>query len=516
MISMMPMMFLLFFFGLSSTPVAQTPADPVKSRANYEAVVSHLDTGGDLMVVANIDGIIENTVAGLRGLVEMMPRSMDPETKQVFDRLPAYITGSGLYAVDGFGMSLVPRGDGLNQLKVFVRRDPAAANLPLWRAMVGGAPRALASLDYLPADTVLARTGSGEPAQLWKMVTDAVRQVGGPAASQKFDQSLAMAGGFLGTNIETVVSSLGADAFFALELSTTQTLPIPMPDAGDQTEPLTIPRPGLIVGAAVRDATLPMTLQRVLDRNQVPCVTSQVAGVTLFSITVPNAEPYPFNPTFALHKGMFLFGSTPDVVKAAMSAADNKTGLRGTPAFQKAFAGLPLENNGISIMDPRFSQTLSQVQARLLRSAAGGKDSVLPEKNLFSQGMGSHLLVIVNEKDGISIRGTTSASACQTLMSGTFLPMSAALGSAIAIPSFMRARSTATRYSCINNLRILDSAKDQWALEFNKQEGAAVVEKEVLQYIKGSRMPICPQGGRYTLGVIGQPPTCSHPGHKLQ
>ena len=36
---------------------------------------------------------------------------------------------------------------------------------------------------------------------------------------------------------------------------------------------------------------------------------------------------------------------------------------------------------------------------------------------------------------------------------------------AIAIPSFMRARTTSQKNSCINNLRQIEAAKDQYALE---------------------------------------------------
>ena len=43
---------------------------------------------------------------------------------------------------------------------------------------------------------------------------------------------------------------------------------------------------------------------------------------------------------------------------------------------------------------------------------------------------------------------------------------------AIAIPNFVRARTTSQMNACINNLRQIDGAKQQWALE-NKVTGAA-------------------------------------------
>ena len=42
--------------------------------------------------------------------------------------------------------------------------------------------------------------------------------------------------------------------------------------------------------------------------------------------------------------------------------------------------------------------------------------------------------------------------------------------SAIAIPNFVKARGTAQKNACINNLRMIDGAKQQWALENRKKE----------------------------------------------
>src|SRR4026208_535932 len=47
---------------------------------------------------------------------------------------------------------------------------------------------------------------------------------------------------------------------------------------------------------------------------------------------------------------------------------------------------------------------------------------------------------------------------------------------AIAIPNFVKARQTAQKNACINNLRKIDGAKEQWALENRAAAGAAVTE----------------------------------------
>ncbi|MCF7837474.1 MAG: prepilin-type N-terminal cleavage/methylation domain-containing protein, partial [Candidatus Marinimicrobia bacterium] len=49
-----------------------------------------------------------------------------------------------------------------------------------------------------------------------------------------------------------------------------------------------------------------------------------------------------------------------------------------------------------------------------------------------------------------------------------------ALLAAIAVPSFMRARERSRTSACINNLRQIDSAKEQWAMEEQLNTGDAL------------------------------------------
>ena len=89
---------------------------------------------------------------------------------------------------------------------------------------------------------------------------------------------------------------------------------------------------------------------------------------------------------------------------------------------------------------------------------------------------------------------------------------------AIAIPSFIKARQTSQTNACINNLRQIDAAKEQWALATGATNGDLVVETGtdgVWSYIKGGVMPTCPATGTYTVGVVGTDPTCSETDHIL-
>jgi len=74
------------------------------------------------------------------------------------------------------------------------------------------------------------------------------------------------------------------------------------------------------------------------------------------------------------------------------------------------------------------------------------------------------------------------------------------------------------RNACINNLRQIDGAKNEFALEKGKANGTAVTEADIKPYIKldaNGNLPKCPAGGTYTIGKVGELPTCSIPGHAL-
>ena len=85
---------------------------------------------------------------------------------------------------------------------------------------------------------------------------------------------------------------------------------------------------------------------------------------------------------------------------------------------------------------------------------------------------------------------------------------------AVAIPNFVKARTTAQRNACVRNLQQIDGAKERWALEMRKGPGDAIVESEINDYIKGGQ-PECPAGGEYRYGALGTPPSCTIPGHTL-
>jgi prepilin-type N-terminal cleavage/methylation domain-containing protein len=89
-----------------------------------------------------------------------------------------------------------------------------------------------------------------------------------------------------------------------------------------------------------------------------------------------------------------------------------------------------------------------------------------------------------------------------------------ALLMAIATPSFVRARDTARTNACMSNLKAIDGAKTQWAMEYRKSDGEPVSWNELApSYMKAQVK--CPWGYAYTLQPIGTPPYCPVVGHHV-
>jgi hypothetical protein len=65
---------------------------------------------------------------------------------------------------------------------------------------------------------------------------------------------------------------------------------------------------------------------------------------------------------------------------------------------------------------------------------------------------------------------------------------------------------------CLNNLRLIESGKMQWSLEQHKTFNQTPTLEDLRTYIgRGSNgvMPECPMHGVYTLGTVGEEPSCS-------
>ncbi len=85
-----------------------------------------------------------------------------------------------------------------------------------------------------------------------------------------------------------------------------------------------------------------------------------------------------------------------------------------------------------------------------------------------------------------------------------------ALLAAIAFPSFMKSRQGSRQSACVNNLRLVDHAKQQVAASSQTlTDSATPAWTDLMPYVKGNAIPLCRDQGTYDVNVLTSNPTCS-------
>jgi prepilin-type N-terminal cleavage/methylation domain-containing protein len=84
---------------------------------------------------------------------------------------------------------------------------------------------------------------------------------------------------------------------------------------------------------------------------------------------------------------------------------------------------------------------------------------------------------------------------------------------AIAIPNFVKARTRSQTNACVSNLRTIDDATQEWALENLKGPNSAVIFNDIQPYLKSA--VLCPSAGpgatfatSYTISTVSNKPAC--------
>ena len=503
----------------SATPpkpvTAQTvPALVSVEKTSFTEVTSQLDPGGNFYLYLGtaqwLDGLAAK-VGAWRQTFTAMPGLKPDNTNKVnkaFDIITRLIQDSGIEDVSGVGLSSVEIEKGMFRNKALLHHYPGKDTGFLWR-LAGKGPHPLTGLDFLPADTALAVFSDLDLPVLWTVAQKEVAQADMPQAQEwlkkfpvEFEQKTRI-------KWDDFINSLGGEFGLVITLDPSNNVPVPLPGGA-----LQIPAPGLLIAVKVNDDTIFNCIDQRLKANP-QVVSVDKPGLKMRTMPVPLPLPIVLRPS-AASSGGYLFIATSDALidDALAVKSGQKPGLKTTDEFKHLAQGLPDRGNQFAYVSQRFAQTLIQVQRQAIASKARTEpqlsqwlQSCFHNRPAFAYSVG------INTPEGCLTIGNGSQSyANAVLLPAVAVP---AMLAAIAVPNFVKARTTSQRNACINNLRQIDAAKQQWALEKGKSATDVPTADDLKVYLMHSQFPHCPAGGTYTINAVGQPPECSMPGHRL-
>jgi len=73
----------------------------------------------------------------------------------------------------------------------------------------------------------------------------------------------------------------------------------------------------------------------------------------------------------------------------------------------------------------------------------------------------------------------------------------------LATPGFIKVRKQSQGRRILNDVRQMDAAINQWALEYGKMDGATISVAQASTFLKGAWLSKDPLGNDYLIGVLG-------------
>ena len=502
--------------SIVSTRAQSQPQNPAIEKTSFTEVTRQLDPGGDFYLylgTAQWLAHLSTNLDGLRTTFTAMPDAKSNDVENIdhaFDVVTHIVKDSGIEDLTGLGVSSIQIEPGLYRTKVLLHHYPGQGNGFMWK-LCGGQPHPLTGLDLLPANTALAMFSDGDLPLIWSVAKDEAAKSGIPGAQDFLQQLPKQFEQNTKVKWDTFLASLGGEFGLVLTLDDNYKVPIPTPNGLIQ-----IPSPCLLLAVRVNDDTVFNRIAEQLKSNQ-QVISVETNGLKMRIMPVPLPMALDLRPTAASSGGYLFISSSDSIVQDVLAVkAGQKPGLKSTAEFKRLSQGIPEQGNQFYFVSSSFSQTIADVQKQVMANVSQ-RDSSAAQMNwfqsVFKSNPGHTYSVGVNTPEGCLTIGNGSQSAAALAL----LPAVAVPGmlAAIAIPNFVKARTVAQQNACVNNLRMIDSAKHMWQLEKNKSATDVPTIDDLLPYFSDHKMPVCPAGGTYTIGAVGEKPTCSIPGHEL-
>ncbi len=511
-----PLLALLIFLAAGCGP-QQTSKSPVSAEpTSFREVTSQLDPGGNLYLYVSTEQWLEclsGKVAQWRQLADNLPKMQEGDRENLakaLDLVTNIIKDSGLEDISGFGMSSIAIQKGLYHSKAVLHHYPGKGSGFAWK-LFGQKPHPLDTLDLLPTNTVFATFSDFDFPLFWSAVQKEVSQSELPQAQAFLERLPDQFENATKLKWNDLLASLGGEFGIVVTFDNNHMLSLPLPG---QNGGLEVPEPALMLVVKVTNDTLFNRLDTVLKSLGQQVISEDKPGLKMRTVPVPLPLPIQLRPTIASSGGYLLVATTDTLIREALAVkAGQKPGLRSTQEFKQLSQDVPSQGNQVSFLSQQFGQSLKSIQQKALGNAPGLSSAQREFFDSFLSGNSarSYAVGACTDQGCLSV-GNGNQNPGKLLFVCAAVP---AVLSAIAIPNFIKARETAQKNACINNLRQIDGAKQQWALENKKPDTGVPTREDLEPFLQNHHFPTCPAGGTYTINRVSEAPQCSHPGHSL-
>ena len=468
-----------------------------------------IDLDGDMVLFLNTETLEMRIIEYIEKMGDMIMKSMvtsSPDSLRAvgegIETAKTAIQWSGLFSLEAYAMSMAPAEEGLSRVVSIGQHAEVDSHKPIWRLM-GSEPDELEGIEFVPANAVYTANSSTSLDETWKIVNDAVSTFGSPENTAAFNQYVMMAQMLIGTNISAITESIDNDILISLQLSDVKTVTFPQRTGAN----LTIPEPSLLFGLGINDPMLGNIVLQKLQLVGMPPVKSMHDENELYTLNLPIPSPVPLSPTLVMTDDYLLIGSSLGVVKEALDCEKNESGLVSTPLYKQLLKNAPEETSAIEFVSPRFMKTYFDVLGKAMNDTNEPEFESMMKMmteswgNMYAGGYALKTPAGFYSESHVNYGGAKPVELAASSYIGVL--------AAIAIPSFQKAQHNAQERSCENNRRMIETAKELWALENDKAAGTPVTETDLIEYLPGGTALVCPAGGTYTITPVGTDCECS-------
>jgi len=328
-----------------------------------------------------------------------------------------------------------------------------------------------------------------------------------PEAAEGIQQTEAMIA-MAGFPLEDALKGLTGGITFALCLNHDETWTIPMSGG------MKMPQAGFVLMVDDPDGNLHQTLLQVIQA-QIPApfqpIERTTADVKVHRfLGIPS--PIKVIPQLAHANGRLVL-TTDDLWMEQVIA--NAAGDQPSPLLARLEGIEDTRAHQAWVIGENFNAFTSEMSEQAMEMLVAQADDDIPQE-LIERYMSG--IVDLYPHVGICYQGETlstsvmlhkrampaSAGGAQSVI---VAPAVVGLLAAIAVPSMEKARENAQRAQSLNNLRMIESAKQMWAIEHNKSGSDTPTWEDLSEYLQ--EQPKCPLGGTYTIGSLDEPPSSS-------